>query len=101
MLVGRPALLPRRPPCFRATRGAPCPKGGAAMGKLAGKTVLVVGGTSGIGLSTGILARGEGARVVAIGRDPAKAYVAADALGEGAEVEVMDAGDRSALDSVV
>jgi NAD(P)-dependent dehydrogenase (short-subunit alcohol dehydrogenase family) len=71
------------------------------MGRLAGKTVLIVGGTSGIGLSTGLLAKAEGARVVVVGRDAAKAYVAADALGEGAEVEVMDGGDRAELDSVV
>ena len=37
---------------------------------LAGQTVVVIGGSSGIGLETARLARSEGAAVVLVGRDP-------------------------------
>jgi len=37
---------------------------------LAGQTVVVIGGSSGIGLETARLARSEGAEVVLVGRDP-------------------------------
>ena len=37
---------------------------------LAGQTVVVIGGSSGIGLETARLARAEGADVVLTGRDP-------------------------------
>ncbi|MEO3793806.1 SDR family NAD(P)-dependent oxidoreductase [Nonomuraea sp. B10E15] len=48
-----------------------------------GKTVLVTGGTGGIGKETarGLVARG--ARVILVGRDPARARRAADELGAG------------------
>jgi NADP-dependent 3-hydroxy acid dehydrogenase YdfG len=36
-----------------------------------GQTVVVLGGSAGIGLETARLARGEGAGVVLLGRDPA------------------------------
>jgi NAD(P)-dependent dehydrogenase (short-subunit alcohol dehydrogenase family) len=38
--------------------------------ELAGQTVVVIGGTSGIGLETARRARAEGADVVIAGRDP-------------------------------
>ena len=37
--------------------------------ELAGQTVVVIGGSSGIGLETGRLARGEGAQVIVTARD--------------------------------
>jgi NAD(P)-dependent dehydrogenase (short-subunit alcohol dehydrogenase family) len=37
---------------------------------LAGQTVVVIGGSSGIGLETARLARSEGAAVILVGRDP-------------------------------
>jgi len=38
--------------------------------ELAGQTVVVIGGTSGIGLETARLARAEGADVILAARDP-------------------------------
>jgi len=38
--------------------------------ELAGQTVVVIGGSSGIGLETARLARGEGAHVILTARDP-------------------------------
>ncbi|POM22732.1 General stress protein 39 [Actinomadura rubteroloni] len=39
---------------------------------LSGATVLLIGGTSGIGLAAGVLLRSVGARVVLVGRDPSR-----------------------------
>jgi NAD(P)-dependent dehydrogenase (short-subunit alcohol dehydrogenase family) len=38
--------------------------------QLAGQTVVVIGGSSGIGLETARLARDEGAKVILTARDP-------------------------------
>src|SRR5438128_10944863 len=38
--------------------------------ELAGQTVVVIGGSSGIGLETARLARGKGAQVILTARDP-------------------------------
>ena len=40
--------------------------------ELAGQTVVVIGGSSGIGLETARRARAEGAEVVVTGRDPGR-----------------------------
>jgi NAD(P)-dependent dehydrogenase (short-subunit alcohol dehydrogenase family) len=50
--------------------------------KLNGKTALVTGGTSGIGLAAAQLFRSEGAQVVVVGNDPDRLKTAATALGE-------------------
>jgi NAD(P)-dependent dehydrogenase (short-subunit alcohol dehydrogenase family) len=49
--------------------------------RLLGQTVVVIGGSSGIGLSTARLARTEGADVVLTGRSPDRLRGAADEIG--------------------
>lgn len=69
-------------------------------GKLTGKTVLIIGGSSGFGLEVAKKATAEGARLVIVGRDGAKAEgIAAllpDARGFG-----LDATDEAAFRSFV
>ena len=48
---------------------------------LMGQTVLIIGGSSGIGLETGRLAHAEGAKVILTGRDPERLRRAADDVG--------------------
>jgi NAD(P)-dependent dehydrogenase (short-subunit alcohol dehydrogenase family) len=55
---------------------------GAAPGsRLAGQTVVLLGGSSGIGLETARLARAEGGDVVLVGRDPGRLARAAEHVG--------------------
>ena len=49
--------------------------------ELAGQTVVVIGGSSGIGLETARRARSEGANVILAGRDPERVEHAARELG--------------------
>lgn len=60
--------------------------------KLAGKTALITGGSSGIGLATAQLFVDEGARVAITGRDPAALDSAATALGPDVLALHSDAG---------
>ncbi|ALM85971.1 SDR family oxidoreductase [Bordetella sp. N] len=62
---------------------------------LAGKTVLVFGGTSGIGLATAVQARDAGAEVIVVGSDPARS--AAAAAEHGLQWRAADITDRQAL----
>jgi len=63
---------------------------------LAGQTVVVIGGSSGIGLETARLARSEGANVVLNGRDPQRLEHAARELGALSNA-AFDATDFEAL----
>jgi NAD(P)-dependent dehydrogenase (short-subunit alcohol dehydrogenase family) len=65
-------------------------------GELAGQTVVVIGGSSGIGLETGRRARAEGADVVLTGRNPDKLRQAALELG-GPRTAAFDASDAAAM----
>ena len=57
---------------------------------MTGRTVLVTGGTGGIGLATAAGLAGLGARIGIVGRDPGRAEAAAEQLrGDGAEVDVF------------
>jgi NAD(P)-dependent dehydrogenase (short-subunit alcohol dehydrogenase family) len=64
---------------------------------LAGQTVLVIGGSSGIGLETARLAREEGAEVVLTGRDPGRLQRAAAEVG-ALSTAAFDATDFDVLD---
>ena len=70
---------------------------GSAGGALAGQTVLVIGGSSGIGLETARLARREGAEVVLIGRDPERLERAAADVG-ARSTAAFDATDVDRLE---
>ncbi|MQY05627.1 SDR family NAD(P)-dependent oxidoreductase [Actinomadura macrotermitis] len=65
---------------------------------LAGASVVIVGGTSGIGLAAGALLRGIGARVVLVGRDQARLDAAV--ARTGADGVRADGSDEGALAAV-
>jgi NAD(P)-dependent dehydrogenase (short-subunit alcohol dehydrogenase family) len=68
---------------------------------LAGSTVVIIGGSSGIGLAAGSLLHGVGARVVLAGRDQARLNGAVDRIRAEDGPEVLaaqaDGGDEQAL----
>ena len=65
--------------------------------QLPGQTVVVIGGSSGMGLETARRARAEGADVILAGRDPDKLKHAAAELG-ALQTAAFDATDLGALD---
>ncbi len=71
------------------------------MGKLTGKTALVTGGTSGIGLATAKLLQGEGARVAVTGRGEAALQQARAELGPSALVLQSDVASLRDLDTLM
>jgi NAD(P)-dependent dehydrogenase (short-subunit alcohol dehydrogenase family) len=66
------------------------------MNRFEGKTLLITGGTSGIGLATAERLVREGARVVVTGSRAASLDKARAVLGEGAHYVTNDAGDPAA-----
>ena len=64
--------------------------------ELAGQTVVVIGGSAGIGLETARRARSEGAGVIITGRDPGRLEQAAREVGARGTA-AFDAGDAAAL----
>jgi NAD(P)-dependent dehydrogenase (short-subunit alcohol dehydrogenase family) len=64
--------------------------------QLSGQTVVVIGGSSGMGLETALRARAEGADVIIAGRDPGRLRHAATELG-ARDSAVVDAADPAAL----
>jgi len=65
--------------------------------ELAGQTVVVIGGSAGIGLETARRARAEGADVILTGRNPDRLQRAAAELGARSSAS-FDATDPAALD---
>lgn len=66
--------------------------------QLAGQTVVVIGGSAGIGLETARLARAEGADVILAARNPDRLAKAAAELG-AQSTATFDADDSSALEA--
>lgn len=64
--------------------------------QLRGQTVVVIGGSAGIGLATARLARAEDAEVILVGRNPERLERAAVEVGAAATAS-FDAGDLEAL----
>jgi len=67
------------------------------MSSLQGKSVLVVGGSSGIGLGIAIVAQQAGASVTIASRSQTKLDAAFAALGGKAQARVLDAGDDASV----
>lgn len=65
--------------------------------RMAGQTVVVIGGSAGMGLETARQARGEGADVILVGRDPDRLKAAAEDVG-ATGTAAFDAADADRLD---
>src|SRR5262245_31782713 len=93
----RGAQVAAHPGHGRRRRGRTMTAPGRSGPPLTGQTVVVIGGSSGIGLETARLARAEGADVVLTGRDPGRLSDAAHEVGAGLTA-AFDATDLDALD---
>lgn len=71
------------------------------MGALDGKVLVIVGGTSGLGLSAARACIAAGGRVVVTGRDAIKAHSAESALGAACRACVGDACQPGAAEAAV
>lgn len=71
------------------------------MGRLEGKTALITGGSSGIGLATAKLFRAEGAQLAITGRAPEGLARAQEMLGSETLVIRSDAGNLAEIDALV
>lgn len=69
------------------------------MKELLKSRVLVMGGSSGIGLATAQAAARAGAEVTLVARDPAKLTVAAATLAQGGAMATLDLRDPAAVDT--
>lgn len=67
--------------------------------RLRDETVVVIGGSSGIGLAVATMARAEGARLVLGARDPTRLDTARAGLGDAARAITVDTSRRESIDS--
>ena len=70
------------------------------MSKFQGQRAVILGGTSGIGLATAEALAASGAEVIIAGRDRTRLEAALKGLGGKARGDVVDAGDRNALEAL-
>jgi NAD(P)-dependent dehydrogenase (short-subunit alcohol dehydrogenase family) len=68
---------------------------------LTGKAIVIIGGTSGIGLSAGLAVVRAGAKVVVVGLDAASCDAARGALGDAARVVTADARTPGAAEGAI
>ncbi len=74
----------------------------AGMGNaLSDKVIVVVGGTTGLGLSGARACAGAGAKIVAVGRNAESCDEAAKVLGDGARVMAADAIDPATAERAI
>jgi NAD(P)-dependent dehydrogenase (short-subunit alcohol dehydrogenase family) len=66
--------------------------------QLSGKTVLIAGGTSGMGFAVAEQAQASGARVIVASRSPDRVTRAARALGADAVGEILDVMDDASIE---
>lgn len=71
------------------------------MSRLEGKTVLITGGTSGIGLATARLFHSEGARLAITGRDPEKLAATQAEFGSETLTIRSEAGNLAEIDAMM
>jgi NAD(P)-dependent dehydrogenase (short-subunit alcohol dehydrogenase family) len=69
--------------------------------RLSNKTVLITGGTSGIGLETAKLFRDEGANLIIVGQNPDRLQSVAGQLGDSVTVLGGDVSKPAAVDSII
>ena len=69
------------------------------MFELKGARVLVVGGTSGIGLGTAQMASELGADIMVVSRSKDKVSAARARIGHGAKGQTLDTGDEAAIEA--
>jgi NAD(P)-dependent dehydrogenase (short-subunit alcohol dehydrogenase family) len=74
-------------------RGRPTRLSAVTSNSLAGKSIVIVGGTTGLGLSAARACAAAGAGVVIVGRNLDKAWTAAREVGPNAHVTCGDASD--------
>ena len=67
---------------------------------LKGKRVLILGGTSGIGLAVAKAAKAEGSDVVVVSSNQSRVDFALTLLGEGAEGYVANLSDETAVEAL-
>ena len=71
------------------------------MSRLANKSIVIIGGTTGLGLSAARRFSAEGASVVVVGRNPDSAEAAEKALGERGLAFVGDAAEPTTAEAAI
>lgn len=70
-------------------------------GWLQGKVIVVIGGTTGLGLAAAIRCREEGASVMVVGRDGERTAAAREMIGGNCEVYCGDASDEGTAEKAI